>query len=210
MHNFFYKNFFALYLTWKREWVQMINDRERGKDIGRLALVLGSAVAFAFVISMALLWSSQTSSMYLAGDCLIKPDLLKEVQMARREGGGKPHLYEVASIQYAYYSTQARSFVFADVSYEAYSRFYEKVKALRSIPEEEVDERFFSSRYSSLHFYLREKMALQERQLIDFLQVQFASELNLFRVELRESGQKPRWAYFQKEDLSSILSFLRK
>lgn len=183
----------------------MVNP-EKKEDVWRFSAVLGGGVLFACLLSAFFLWIGSSSGSYLAGNVLLRPDLLEKIRIEKRGKSGDKHVYEISSIQYAYYYPKMNSYAFIEIPYEAYKSFYHLVANLKSLPEKEVNIQTFSSGYSQLKFYLQEVGAGENAPKVDFFEVQFAKDLDSFRVQLLESGQQVRWAYFQKEGLSSILS----
>src|SRR5690606_8964935 len=118
--------------------------------------VLGGGVLFPALLSAFFLWIGSFSGSYLAGNVLLRPDLLDEIRVERKGKDGKKHLYEISSIQYAYEYPGMNSYAFVEVSYGAYEQFYQKVANLRSVSEKEVGKKAFLTGYSRLKISVRE------------------------------------------------------
>lgn len=173
---------------------------KKNRDILNIFIVLGTAVAFAAILSAVFLYYHSPSGRYLAANTLLDPAIIGQIRYPDRKNGGKKFRFEFDPIEFSYYSDEKGKMLHLPVSIETYRLFYSKVgseKSLRKVTSK-VQGLFQTAHLSYLTIAMRKVEGSETASKNIFQVIEFIRE-DYFRVQLL--GEKGGWAYFFRPGL---------
>ncbi len=162
------------------------------KEVQSLIFMLSSAVFVAFVVVVCLVYYFGSSGTYLLRDILISPDALKRISFTEEDSS-----FVFNKIEFVRADSHGREWGRFAVSKQSYEAFYKLVAHERSLPRisDEMIQQFAIIVPSVLTIMVQARDNEGARGSGSFFQqVEFLDNEDLFRVQMRDSGET--WIYF--------------
>lgn len=170
------------------------------KEIRNLIFLIGSAVGFAVLAAVGLVWYYGPSGLYEAKHTLLSPDFFQELKYSdsNPETGGSS-VFVFDTISFIYYDNDLKRWDKVEVSKEKYRQFYQLISG--DVSEENVSpqliDRFTVAYPATLELRVKVKNGSgADGTIKTFQEVVFINEGDDYRVELHESTIEKKWAYF--------------
>lgn len=175
-------------------------------QIRNLLVVLGSGVAFAFLIVAGLISYYGPSGAYRADHLLLAPNLAQQMADGRiavpSEDGGRLFF---SRIDIRHFDDQDRLWKTRELPFDRYEKLYRTLSGDRSV-KDVTDEHIAAFHRPNVVTMVvtmqkedRNHRKAEERRM---LEAQFLMDEDLFRIELVVEGSGAEWAYFQRKGVA--------
>lgn len=168
-------------------------------ELRRLLLVLGSAVAFASLMTIFGVFYYGPSGKYSVNNALIAPEILEKMSYNapnQKINGNDRFVFD----DIIFSSYIENKFKQLSISIDQYKKFYALIMtdvSLLNVPKE-IESLFSKATPASLILRVKtESGAAWQKESKIFQEVHFAREGNYFRIKLHEQETSNNWVYFQ-------------
>jgi hypothetical protein len=182
-------------------------DRSKKKAIRNLLSVVGSAIFIGFLFSTLLLYKYNPSGQYIIQNVLVSPEILAGLNFNaanKKTGGTSRYIFD--KIQFENGKNVGA------ISPPTYTVFFNQVKNAKSlsIVTDEVKNAFNRGQPIKLKILIKtDSPAEWQANTQIFQEIDFSSQGDYFRVQLRESHTgSDNFAYFQARGIYAIIQSL--
>ncbi len=175
-------------------------DRSQKSQIRNLTVVIFSSLLAALLLAGILLYNYGPSGRYAFKGTLLAPELIQGLNYndTNSKTGGMSR-FVFGDIEYTFYDSQKKQWQKIPVSIEKYANFYQAIgnKESVSLVDDAMISLFNEGMPSKLILLAKtESDASWQTLKKTFQEVEFATNGNYFRVQLREDNTGNNWAYF--------------
>jgi hypothetical protein len=170
------------------------------EQIRNLLLIIFSAVACGFALAGYMLYYYGPTGKYVVKNALLSPDVIESLSANSGQKSGGNTRFILDKIEFSFYNSSKREEQKVSLKPETYAKLYHLLSndtSLIEVPEETMSL-FYRSSPASLILTVRSenKVSAEESSKV-FQEVQFASQGDYFRIELRsQNSLTDKWAYF--------------
>jgi hypothetical protein len=170
------------------------------KEIRNLLIVLTGSVLCALLFGGLILKYYSPGGSYNAKNVLLSPEMTAVLSYAdTNPKTGVKGRFIFDSLNFSYYDDVAKKWWHVPVNQLNYETFYKLVSSDSSPSgtHENIKKLFNQNHFSILNLKVRsDPRGSAEISTKTFQDIQFASQGDYYRVELREEGGQDTWAYF--------------
>lgn len=170
------------------------------KDIRNLVMVLGFALFASFAVTTWFLYAYGPSGRYLAKNTLVEPSVLPQLNYNDMDPKtNQMDRYQFDKIVYTFWNKQKREQGSIDIIIPQYEQFYNLVLNDDSLlnPPQEVIDAFRKAPPSRLEIKVRTESNIgYQKDSKDLTLVEFAENVDYWRVELNEADAVNQWVYY--------------
>jgi len=168
-----------------------------------LTVIIGGALG-GILIVMALLYAYGPSDTYKAQNVLLSPKVLEKLWYNTTSAStqGQMNRFSFKEIEFLYFEKDSPKYVTKPVPLSRYGKFYELVKGDLGTVQNEALQKHFDEAPSATILIKATSNGGSARTITEnFQQVQFSSDGQSYRVELKDEDQAENWAYFTHDDI---------
>lgn len=167
-------------------------------QIRNLFFIMLSAVICALFISGLLLKKYGPSGGYIAQNTILSPDVTESLWYTdsnQKTGGNSRFVFD--AIEFSYFNNKINQWQQLKIDQNRYRSFYQMVMSDKSISEITPQLLSLFDGNASLIVKVRtESNAGWQEEVKTLQKIEFASDGNHYRVDLREQNSPNQWAYF--------------
>lgn len=168
----------------------MDEDKKQKKAIYQLLILLGSAVGFAVLFAVFMIFYYGPSGQYYVKNILLAPDMIGKLDFHDGKNGGK---YTFDKAVFRYYNDNEKSWKSVNVDGATYQKVFttlENESSMKDVPTE-VMNLFNLANPATLTLYVKNEKATNV-----FQEIVFVKDGDFYRVLLRGDNPSTSWAYF--------------
>lgn len=184
--------------------MKTIDKTSKKREIYSLLFIILSGIIGALLLTLAMTLYYTTEGTYRATNVIIEPSLLSTIRYVDQEGGrGDKSSYVYDKITYLSLDTDTKKLQTVNLTSKQYDAIYSLLSGDTSMRDgaEAIEKQFSES--SSLAFILKNAA---HQSYYTLLRIEFSSDGNYYRVQLRGNGPKDMWAYFSHPNISTQVS----
>lgn len=173
----------------------MTEEKKGIGEIGRLLVLLCSAIGAAIVFSFFLIYYYGPTGQYKVNEILLTPEMTKQLSYQQSVEGGR---FTFDRTELRYYDENARemkTFVLTHPDYHKLFRLLEKGESLEAVPSE-VISRFNAPNAATITLYTK-----NDKGAAPFQEITFVNHGDFYRISLRTDNTSESWAYFYHKDI---------
>lgn len=185
-------------------------ENHKNHEIRNVLMILSTAMMGAVLLAVALIYFYGPSGRYIAGQALLDPALIKQMdaQMKHPLKGQNSH-FVFDHIEFSYLDAQNHQQRKRTISLEDYQKFYALIASEKSLDKvtDPIQNLFFKSVPVTLSIRMRTLENSGQTTAKIFQTVQFIQE-DYFRVQLHEKQEQGEWAYFYRPHIYQDVLYL--
>lgn len=177
------------------------NQQETAKQqIGKLLTIIISAIAFACVFAVFMVYFYGPTGRYYVKNALISPELVEDLSYNdKNTKTGGTSLFTFEDMVFSYYDKNSQQWQKLSIDQASYAKLYQKISDEKSLTEvsEDILSVFNRTPPASLVISVStESQASWQKMSKNFQEVQFANQGDYFRIQLHEQNSTDAWVYF--------------